>query len=157
MLRAVLLSAVLRAMATVTDAHGYHFAVSQVGAEAITDAAIADPLWAGDEGQRETAYLLVVFGKHESGLNVNPRGSNDGGRACGPFQEHATGEVCLRLRRDWAFAAPRAIRNLRASMMINASHPWAAYAGSGLAAIRISDARSLEVKALLLAVPGERS
>ena len=151
MIRAALLAFALQAAATVTDANGHHFrAPPQAALDAIVDGALADTLFPGDDGQRATVGTLIVFAAHESGFQISPRGSNDHGQACGPFQRHASGEACLRLRRDWAYAVKVALQDFRTSMAVNPSHPWAAYCGSGQAAIRISDARVAEVKSLMV-------
>lgn len=151
MTRAALLALVVKLAGTITDSAGYHFHASAVVLDAITDGAQADNVF-GDE--LLTAATLVEFAARESGFQINPRGSNDNGRACGLLQKHATGEECLRLRRDPAYAVKLGLVDFRRSMVANPAHPFAAYAGGATlpAAIRISDARMAEIRILVAGV-----
>lgn len=149
--RSALLALVVKLAAAITDSHGYHFHPAPVVLEAITDGVLADNVFA-DESL--TASIVVVFAAHESGFQINPVGSNDHGRACGMMQKHASGEECLRLRRDPAYAVKLALVDFRRSAIANPDHPFAAYAGSSTspAAIRISDSRAAEARVLLASV-----
>ena len=73
-------------------------------AQAIADAAEAEPLWQGETGVRDTAALLVAVGWHESGWREAVRRCavrGDHGRSLGAYQlgawarePYASSEVC---------------------------------------------------------------
>lgn len=151
MTRPALLALVVKLAAAITDARGFHFHPAPAVLDAITDGVMADDVLGNAS---LTAAVVVVFAAHESGFQVNPRGSNDHGHACGMMQRWSSGEECLRLRRDPAYAVKLALVDFRRSALANPDHPFAAYAGSptSVAAIRISDARSAEAKRLLALV-----
>jgi hypothetical protein len=148
-----LMAWVIAAAATLHDSRGAGRPMPDELAHAIAEASIATPLFEDEDGDRKTAGTLVVFGFWESGFRMSPPGYNDAGKACGPFQVHAVGWRCTKLRTDPFYAATVAIETMRRSITGPCERPFALYASGGCArGAYTSEVRERAIKALLVEV-----
>lgn len=89
-----LASWVLAASVQVEDAAHHRFkGISPAGAEAIADGCTRAPLFAGPDGPRQCAAILLVMAARESAYRLEATG--DGGRSHGAWQSQTCTGACL--------------------------------------------------------------
>jgi hypothetical protein len=95
-------------------------------AAAIVRAADEAPLFAGEDGARRTAALLVAVAFRESSLKLDAVG--DHGRSFCAFQIHASSGGTAALLTDADACVRKALSMLRESLRVCPAHPVAFYA-----------------------------
>lgn len=123
-------------------------------ADAIAAVSTEAPLFAGPEGARRTAALLVVVAWRESSYRLDVLG--DGGKAHGLYQLHELrGAKWESLRTDPLGQTRLARYWLHASMARCPEHPLALYASGKCMRVGVAESRLSEAKRVFAAVPWE--
>ncbi len=130
---------------TLTDSHGLHFRrVPDEAARAFVQACSGANLF--PEDARLCPAFLLVMGAYESGWSLHPNGSNDSGRAAGPFQEWRGGEERTA---SWLRATRHYLGTVKQAIMVCPEEPIAPLAGERCGASRVHRERWAIVRRIL--------
>lgn len=129
---------------TLTDRHGLHFRrVPEEAARAFVQACAEANLF---EDQRLCPAFLLVMGARESGWSLHPQGSNDSGKAAGPFQEWRGGEERTA---SWIRATRHYLGTVKRAIMVCPEEPIAPLAGERCGASAVHRERWAEIRRLM--------
>ena len=145
----------LAASVHVTDAGGHTFKrISQPAAEAIADGCTRTPLFAGADGPRQCAAILLVMAARESAYRLDATG--DGGRSHGAWQSQTCAGACLT---SWSLQVANILGVYRHSIATCVEPLALAASGSctNKAGVRISRERMRLAHGVYAAVPWEVS